>query len=214
MSIEARAKLLVEELNISQKQLEAESGISQQVWSKAFNGRQRMNSTHIEYLCKKLPEYSHWLTTGSEESGSSPASARCLDYFTRIAEKYAEAKAEYDYALTIEKYLSDTTSIIDENGIAGSSPIPSDRKYSRQNYLDQMIYKEFKVVEKKVNSHEQDDIRSVVDEYFREKAEKEFFELAKEYGNENRVTVMLGRLLTELLIPGSKSNVFNHSEIM
>lgn len=196
----------MDELKVSQKELEVMSGISQQAWSKAFNGRQRMNSGHIEFLCSKYKDYAYWLTTGSTDLGLSPQGAKALEYFSKIAGKYAETKAEFDYALMIEQYLSDSNSIVDENGIAGSSPMPSDRKELAHQHLTEIMSVDFKKLTKKLNCLDANEIRDIVNNHFYRKACSDLVTLTQQYGKDHRLTVMLSRLLTEFLLPGSTSN--------
>jgi len=207
MSIEARAKLLMDELKVSQKELEAMSGISQQVWSKAFNGRQRMNSDHIEFLCDKFKDYAYWLATGSDESGLIPVGAKAVEYFSELANKYAETKAEYNYALMIEQYLSSSESLVDENGIAGSSPMPSHRKEMASEYAHTIMSEDFKALSKTLSKSDLSEVHNLIDQHFYEKSITDLSALTNQYGENHRITIMLSRMLTDFLIPGSKSNV-------
>lgn len=209
MSIESRARLLMDELRVSQKELEAKSGISQQVWSKAFNGRQRMNSTHIEFLCSEFKDYAVWLTTGSTDIGSTPDGAKALEYFSKVAEKYADIMAEYAYALEIKEYLSSEDPAMDDNGICIGSPMPSSRKINKQEYLDEIVTQEYKSVAKSLEKVEASEIKETIDHYFFSRSCSELVRLKEKYGASSRIYIMLNRLFGEILVPGSSSNVIN-----
>tara|TARA_Y100000296_G_C5176360_1_gene260331 strand:- start:2796 stop:3431 length:636 start_codon:yes stop_codon:yes gene_type:complete len=207
MSIESRAKLLIDELRVSQKELEKLSGVSQQVWSKAFNGRQRLNSTHIEFLCSEYSDYALWLTTGNTDLGLSPKGAQILEHFNEVADLYATVRAEIDYVLMIKDYLEDTSSVLDEYGMAGSSPIPSSRAKLKEKYYHLCLKEDLKDFSSRINKVSESEVRLEVGEFFRKKAENEFIKISDTYGADERLTIMIGRLYLDLLLPGSTSNI-------
>lgn len=207
MSIESRAKLLIDELKVSQKELEKLSGISQQVWSKAFNGRQRLNSTHIEFLCSEYSDYALWLTTGNTDLGLSPKGAQVLEHFNEVADLYSTVRAEIDYALMIKDYFEDTSAILDENGCAGGSPLPSSRMSLKESYYQSCLKEDLKEFLSRSNMVSEGDIKLEAKEFFRKKAEKEFVEVSNSLGEGERSTIMISRLYSVLLLPEATSNI-------
>jgi len=203
MNIETRTKILMEELKISQIELGERSGISQQVWSKAFNGRQRMNSSHIEFICKQFPEYTYWLMTGDDNNGSTPSNAKAFAYYSKAAENFAEAKAEYEYAILIFEYLSINDPILDtKEGVFIQSPLPSMKESIKQQYIKDMFYADFNTLQEKLVENEIDGVSKKIDEYFFWKSRNEVERLTEEYGENHRLKLMLSRILNEFkLLP-------------
>ncbi|UUA71130.1 helix-turn-helix domain-containing protein [Cellvibrio sp. QJXJ] len=211
MSIEARAKLLIEQLRIPQRELESKSGISQQVWSKALNGKQRLNSNHLEFLCKEYSDYALWLMTGLNNLGLTPAGAKFIEVFEPLAKKFAESMAELEYVMELEKYL---TAIEEEDVFDSptSSPMPSVRKLKFAEIEHQLISRDLNEFIKKNRSTPEDDLENAAQIYFFEKAFNVLQQNQDEYGKEHKILIITGRMLGEFLIPGSRSNVMEAME--
>lgn len=211
MSIEARAKLLIEQLRIPQRELESKSGISQQVWSKALNGKQRLNSNHLEFLCKEYSDYALWLMTGLDNLGLTPAGAKFIEVFEPLAKKFAESMAELEYVMELEKYL---TAIEEEDDfdIPTSSPMPSVRKLKFAEIEHQLISRDLNEFIKKNKSTKENDLADAAQIYFFEKAFNVLQQNQDEYGKEHKILIITGRMLGEFLIPGSRSNVMEAME--
>jgi len=203
MSIEARAKILVQSLGVSLGELEKGSGISKQVWSNAFRGKQRMNSSHIEYLGATYPEYSYWLVTGDENAGLSPVNRDTYDYFIQKGEIYATAVSEYRYVQTILAFISDKSGIADLEQGGQASPLPSQRREWQEKALSDIGRRYSEAI-----TYSPDGGKDGIDNFFRSLAMADLNEISTEYGSESREYLMCSRYFIELLIPGSTSNVF------
>lgn len=211
MSIEARAKLLIEQLRIPQRELESKSGISQQVWSKALNGKQRLNSNHLEFLCKEYSDYALWLMTGLDNFGLTPAGAKFIEVFEPLAKKFAESMAELEYVIELEKYLT-AIEEKDDFDIPTSSPMPSVRKLKLAEIEHQLISRDLNEFIKKNKSTKENDLADAAQVYFFEKAFNVLQQNQDEYGKEHKILIITGRILGEFLIPGSRSNVMEAME--
>lgn len=210
MSIEQRARVLSNELGISQAELQERSGISKQVWSNAFRGKQRMNSDHIEFLCKAFPSYAMWLVTGNAGFGGlEPKYAAVLSEFEKYAEKYAYTISMLEFMSAVSEFGKKSSAGEDELGQGIATPLPSDIERIRLDVLDELLAQDFPVFLKsgtKLDSN----LHYPVSEFFREKANKRLIELDLKYGSESNDYIMLSRLLTEFLIPGSTTNIFKN----
>lgn len=211
MSIEARAKLLIEQLRIPQRELESKSGISQQVWSKALNGKQRLNSNHLEFLCKEYSDYALWLMTGLDNLGLTPAGAKFIEVFEPLAKKFAESMAELEYVIELEKYLT-AIEEKDDFDIPTSSPMPSVRKLKFTEIEHQLISRDLNEFIKKNRNTPEGDLENAAQIYFFEKAFSVLQQTQDEYGKDHKMLIITGRMLGEFLLPGSKSNVMEAME--
>lgn len=207
MSIEQRARLLVTELGVSQSELQEKSGISKQVWSNAFRGKQRMNSAHIEFLCAEYSDYVMWLCTGNATYGMEPKNAKLLSDFSRVAKRYAEALSHIEYMAAVSEFVTMPINSDSDNFDFPSSPKPSDRLTLQEKILADLVSQDFQGLVKTsdLNASESS---SVVNEFFRKKSLEKLLELENRYHKDSAKYLMLSRLLGEFLIPGSRSNFF------
>ena len=206
MSIESRAKILVTELQVAQVELEKRSGVSKQVWSNAFRGKQRLNSTHIEFLCKQFPDYGYWLVTGDERFGKAPRNAEVVEHFEVTGYKFALAMSECTYMEAVIEFASTPLKEEDEQ-TSFSTPIPSSRQQLREAVLCE-VNNEFGKAVGPVPDINQS--KAAISEYFRSKAIEELQRLEEKYGVDSASYLMTSRMFTDVLMPGSDSNI--HSE--
>jgi|GEM_PF-1206200 len=214
MSIEVRAKLLIEQLRITQRELEVKSGISQQVWSKALNGKQRLNSDHLEFLCREYKDYAFWLTTGFENSTQTlvPGNAKYIEAFEPIARKYAESLTEIEYMACIEEFFRSLTVVDSEFDVPKSSPMPAVRKDRLIKIEQQLLSQDLSEYIRENKSASDDDLEYAAQNYFYEKALNHLVQIQNEYGRDHKMVTAVGRMLGEFLLPGSKSNVMSLEE--
>lgn len=205
MSIETRARVLIKESNVSYVELEKESGISKQVWSNALRNKQRLNSTHIEFLCKKFDDYAVWLTTGNIEH-KSPKNAEIIAHAEKKAESFSLAISEMRYIESVIEVYNDKSKYNFENGFE-KKVMPSIRRKIKEHEFKLIMKEEFtKMID--IDSNEKDEQIIAIDNYFREKAMELVSYITDKYGSDTSIQNCLSQLFTEHLIPNSKTNVF------
>lgn len=190
MTIEARTKLLTEEFFLSQKDIEDLSGISQQVWSKIFNGKQRMTSQHLDFIYSKYPEYIDWLISGKTDKGSFVSKSREFEFFTSKAKKYAKTMALYEFAVMVEEYILSRGS--EETEI--DCPLQSDLERIENDYFNHLIFKEFKLYEKWRLKKKSGDYRKLIEQHFNQLNHNTYSKLTRERDEENGITDILMEL--------------------
>ena len=205
MSIEARAKLLITELKVSQSELERLSHISKQVWSNAFRGKQRMNSSHIEFLCSQFPDYSHWLVTGASAYGRVPQDSGALEYFELKAKVFAKAYSEFFYVREVVEFANGSTA--DDESAKPSSPTPVSRQKNEENVLTRLLGQTFSDLAASIRNAM--DKTEAIDDFFKEQAIEQLSVTQDTFGRNSHMAIICSRFFAELLLPGSRSNILN-----
>lgn len=59
-----RIKKIIEYMDLSLQELEAQTGITAYKWGNLLTGKQRVNEDHITALDKIAPQFTYWITTG------------------------------------------------------------------------------------------------------------------------------------------------------
>jgi transcriptional regulator with XRE-family HTH domain len=80
--IENRIKEALKAKGLKYQDLAKETGIAEGKWAKALNGHNKLKWEEVEAICKLMPEYSYWLTSGktAPESGQiSPEIEKTTD---------------------------------------------------------------------------------------------------------------------------------------